>query len=331
VSIAVAPAEAADIPALATLLARGMAARVAALPGIWVAEADPAAAIASALRAALAGEMPGPQHWLVARAGGALVGVAHGMALPVPPIYAGRRGMPRLMLDDSTLAPDAPEGCAEALRAALWEAVDASAGDWLLVASAPGGGWPDPAPEAFAPLTDYMARLLPGEAPEPSGVRRAEAGDMPAIVTLSAAHRARLHELSVFWEPHDEADARFCAWMEKSLALPDREMWVSEEGGEVTGYVIAQPATRLHVPAGLRVEGLCVVDDFHHVAFDRIDAEAAGAAGPAGLLAAAAGAARRMGRDALLVVCPALWGSKRGFLGSEGFATALHWRLGEAA
>jgi hypothetical protein len=89
---------------------------------LWALADDAAAQIERALTFAMTAEaQPLRQFWLVAEAAGAIVGVVHAMALPVPPIYAGASGEPGLILPDSFVLPEAPDGTTEALVAAAEE------------------------------------------------------------------------------------------------------------------------------------------------------------------------------------------------------------------
>ena len=105
-----------DIPQMVDLLIQDARRRHAADPILWALADDAPAQIEKAITFALtAEEQPFRQAWLVAALGDALVGVIHAMHLPVPPIYAGRHGPPGLILPDTFVANDAPEGTVEAL------------------------------------------------------------------------------------------------------------------------------------------------------------------------------------------------------------------------
>ncbi|CAH1668531.1 hypothetical protein BOSEA31B_13291 [Hyphomicrobiales bacterium] len=57
-----------------------------------------------------------------------------------------------------------------------------------------------------------------------------------------------LAELDVFWTPHADADDRFGNWMRRCQTMNDRDMLVCGTPEALDGYVIAQPASRLHFP-----------------------------------------------------------------------------------
>ena len=87
-------------------------------PTLWPLAADPAARIKTALDRGLADSGPSAQEiWLLAEASGRLVGIAHAMIVPVPPIY-GVEASPGLFLDDCFTTPEAPSDTAEVLLVA---------------------------------------------------------------------------------------------------------------------------------------------------------------------------------------------------------------------
>jgi len=290
------PARPADAEAICALL---LAAAQARASDLWVLAEDAPAAIHAGQ-----GDRDNPiwTRWLVAEAAGQLVGAAHVIRVPVPPIYAAPFGAPGLVMEDSAVASDAPSGTQEALLRAA-EACLADAGARVVLVAG------DKVPQGYEALTVYYAKV--GLEGAPGTVARAE--DLPAIAAASADRRAMLERLHPqFWQPHPDAAARFAAWMAKSLTLADRDMFVG--GG---GYAISQPATRLHVPAAYRLDGIGIVDDFHAPDMARADA----------LFAAAEYARARREDRAMLVVCPAAWTEKRALLERAGYAPALTWSI----
>ncbi len=81
----------ADIPLLVGLLLEDAARRLARDPVLWKIAGDARSRVEQALSTTVLGKGHGPRHaWLVAEAGGELVGAAHSLRFAVPPIYAGR-------------------------------------------------------------------------------------------------------------------------------------------------------------------------------------------------------------------------------------------------
>ena len=171
----------------------------------------------------------------------------------------------------------------------------------------------------YEPVTLYMAKHR-FSTDALSGVRAAGADDVPGIVKLSAKHRRTLARVNPrFWHIHPEADARFDAWMRRSLTLNDRDMFVAAEAGEVHGYIIAQPVAPLLVPAAHEIAAIGVIDDFYDADFADVPAVSNGAANGKNLLSAAECAFARRAVDSALVVCPAAWSSKVSLLERSGY------------
>ncbi len=322
-------ADAADFEGLADLLAAEAQSRAARAPGLWPLAADPRDAVLAALHRAYsaAGAQP-RQFWRAAEEDGQVLGASHALLLPVPPIYAGAFGPPGLILQDCALHPDAPTDTGRILLEAAEAELVAAGARILLTASGAGEAWQDlHAAQGYAPLTLYLAKPdLGAEAVRPP-VRSAAAGDIGAIVALSAEHRrilAQLHE--PFWRPHPEADARFGAWMTRSLGLEDRDMFVAGAAA-VAGYAISQPITALHMPAGHSAAGVGIIDDFYHTALADPEALGPGREEAIRLLQTAEAARQARGDGAVFVVCPAAWHSKIDLLERAGYGTALIWSI----
>lgn len=293
---------------------------------LWRSAADAKARVGRAISAALgrAGEL-----WLVAEVASRIVGVTHAMIVPVPPIYDDSAGAPGLLLDDCCLSADAPPGVAESLLVAT-EAALKAAGAARLIASCPAGGSLHPLYErrGYEPVTLFMVKHGFRAGDIPPGVGPARDEDVLAIVKLSARHRRTLAELGPdFWRIHRDADARFDAWMRRSLTLTDRDMLVAGAPGNVRGYIIAQPCSPLLVPAAHDAAAIGVIDDFYDEDFGNVPAMSNGAASGTDLLAAAESAFARRGVDSALAVCPAMWPSKIALLERSGFRTAKLWML----
>lgn len=316
------PATQGDLTGITALLLRDAEQRRSADPLLWRLPADAPARIAKAVDAAL-----GKGLWHVAEREGRIVGVMHAMMVAVPPIYDGGAGHPGLFLDDCVTSADALPGTADSLLVAAETALRA-AGAPSLVASCPAAGPLRPLYEShgYVPVTLYMAKHRFGRDALPKAVKPAGPEDVPAIVTLSAAHRRSLAGLRPrFWYIHPDADSRFDAWMRRSLTFADRDMFVAGVTGVVRGYIIAQPCSRLLMPIAHEVAGLGVIDDFYDEDFADIAAVANDGSSGAALLAAAESAFARRGVDSTLVVCPAAWSSKVSLLERNGYRLAKLW------
>ncbi|WP_309666716.1 hypothetical protein [Tabrizicola sp.] len=317
-----------DVPGMVEALLRDADQKSTLNPALWVVRKDAAAQVEAALTFTLdAQTQPVRQRWIVAKAGGAIVGLVHSMRLPVPPIYAGRWGDPGLLLGDSLIVPDAPAGTAEALITAA-EADLRDAGARLLLAAAVAGhDWLSGfAGHRYAALTLYLGKSGFTSAPNHNGVRPAEASDLAAIVRLSSENRHTLAEIDEFWTAHPDADARFGTWMKRSLGLADRDMLVDADANGLGGYVIAQPAAQLHFPTAHDITKTVVVDDCYHQQFANVSAVSK-AQRAQRLLRWAEGAFARRGIRAALVVCPAKWPSKIAVLRDMGYETAMVWMI----
>jgi hypothetical protein len=296
---------------------------------LWAMADDAAGQIEKALTFALTAEaQPFRQIWQVAEDGGRIVGVVHSMLLPVPPIYAGADGMPGLILPDSFVAAEVPEGTVVALVEAAEAALREAGARVLLSSFVTGRDWQAAFKAGgYAPLTLYLSRTNLGDAGAPFGVRSADVADVPGIVARSAENRRILYEIDPFWAIHPEADARFDAWMRRSLTLSDRDMMVMGAPEAPAGYVIAQPASRLHFPPAHDIGGTGVIDDFYHPDLADPELLAEGSEGAMALLRAAEAAFAARGTGAAFVVCPAGWRSKIELLEAAGYATAMVWSI----
>ncbi|GGB15366.1 hypothetical protein [Allosediminivita pacifica] len=328
-TVSIRPANPDDIEAMTELMVGDARIRAGREPVLWKLKADPAGAVGAALRAAMEAEAPPfRQQWLLAENDGSVVGVVHSILLPVPPIYAGRFGPPGLIMEDSAVSDNAPEDTPQALLEAAERDLHEAGAEVLLASSVPGGDWERVHETAgYAPLTLYLARSSLRESEAPEGVRRATEADIPGIVARSAEHRDILHGLEDFWETHPDADARFGAWMKKSLTLADRDMFVAARGVEVDGYLVTQPATPLHFPYAHDIATTGFVDDFYHVALSDPGADPGIASAADGLFVRGETALNARGNAAMLIVCPAAWQSKRAMLERLGHGVVLVWRI----
>lgn len=323
------PATPEDIPRLVELLMLDAQERHSKDPILWKIADDAPAQIEKAITFALtANQQPFRQFWRIAEDGGQITGVIHAMMLPVPPIYAGSFGEPGLILPDSAVAPDAPNGTVEGLLAAAEGALH-DAGARIKLASYVAGEIWRTAFEAsgYKPLTLYLSRNDLGDQGMPAGIRPATEEDVPGIVARSAENRHVLFDIDPFWEVHPEADQRFSAWMTRSLALRDRDMMVLGPPDDLEGYVIAQPASRLHFPAAHDIKGIGVIDDYYHTELVNPAALDQDSKGATALLRAAEAAFANRGIGAAFVVCPAEWPSKIELLESAGYEIAMVWSI----
>ncbi|WP_170972021.1 hypothetical protein [Rhodobacter sp. SY28-1] len=296
---------------------------------LWKMADDAPAQIEKALTFALAAkQQPFRQFWHVADDGGQITGVIHAMMLPVPPIYAGPFGEPGLILPDSFVAADAASGTVDDLLAAAEDALHEAGARIKLASYVAGEAWRTAFnASGYEPLTLYLSRSDLGDQGMPVSVRQATEDDIPGIVERSAENRQVLFNIDPFWDIHPEADPRFSAWMTRSLTLRDRDMMVQGDSEDLQGYIIAQPASRLHFPPAHDITGTGVIDDYYHREMANPAALEQGNEGASALLRAAEAAFANRGIGAAVVVCPASWASKVELLESAGYETAMIWSI----
>ncbi|WP_158964444.1 hypothetical protein [Chachezhania sediminis] len=318
-----------DIPRLVDLLLLDARERHAVDPVLWKVASDAPAQIEKALTFALTSEQqPFRQIWQVSEHDGEITGVIHAMRLPVPPIYAGRQGDPGLILPDSAVEPGAPLGTVDALVAAAERALTGDGARILLSTCVTGDPWREVFRDrGYDPLTLYLSRTDLGDAGRPSTIRSATEADVPGIVARAAENKKILFEIDPFWERHPDADDRFAGWMNRSLTLRDRDMMVLGAPENLNGYVIAQPASRLHFPPAHDITGTGVIDDYYHRDLADPMALADGGRGATALLRGAETAFADRGMGTAFVVCPAGWRSKIEMLEAAGYETAMVWSI----
>lgn len=323
------PVTADDIPRLIELLMLDAKERHAQDGILWKMADDAPAQIKKALTFALTAEQqPFQQFWHVAEDGGQIMGVIHAMMLPVPPIYAGSFGAPGLILPDSFIATNARSGTLESLLTVAEEALHEAGARIKLASYVAGEVWRSAFEvSGYEPLTLYLSRSDLGDHGTPAGVRQATEADIPGIVARSTENRQVLFDIDPFWEIHPEADPRFSAWMTRSLTLRDRDMMVQGESEDLQGYIIAQPASRLHFPPAHDITGTGVIDDYYHPELANPSALDRGCEASKSLLRAAEMAFANRGIGAAFVVCPAGWTSKVKLLESAGYETAMVWSI----
>lgn len=319
-----------ELDEVTTLLIAGADARHTQNPDLWRLDGATRDKTFSTIKQAMENENPAfRQQWLVAESEGRLVGVMHSILLPVPPIYAGDMGPPGLIMEDCVVSPGAPQGTAHDLLKAAEGDLRQAGAKILLASSVSDGAWePEYAVHGYDPLTCYFAKTGLSEPRSLVDVHPATDRDVAGIVASSAAHRQILHGLHRrFWKPHDDADARFGAWMRRSLSLEDRDMFVARDRGGFRGYAISQPATALHFPTPHDISGVGVIDDFFHSDLKDPHAGTARGTEAAALFEAAEAARQCRGDHSVLVVCPAAWRSKIALLEAMGYGNAITWHI----
>lgn len=318
-----------DIPTLVTLLVLDAAERHAEDPILWKIADDAPKQIEKALTFALTAEQqPFQQFWHVSEEADRVTGVIHSMLLPVPPIYAGSLGDPGLILPDSYVAPNAPDGTLDALMETAEAALKDLGAKIILSSFVTGEDWRSVLKRrSYEPLTLYLSRSDLGDQGIPVGIRLASETDISGIVMRSAENRHVLFNIDAFWAAHPEADTRFAGWMTRSLTLRDRDMLVMGASKNLDGYVIAQPASRLHFPPAHDIAGTGVIDDYYH--FELVDPTklTSGSEGATALLRAGEAALADRGVGAAFVVCPAGWQSKIEMLEAAGYEIAMIWSI----
>lgn len=323
------PATPQDIPRLVELLLLDAAERQAENESLWRVAEDAAAQIEKALTFSLTAEQqPFRQFWHVSADRGRITGVVHSMLLPVPPIYLGSTGEPGLILPDSFVAPDAPGDTVGALIDAAEDTLRRAGARIILSSLVADDAWRETYLHGgYEALTLYLSRSGLEDRTAPADIRHAAEADIPGIVARSAENRKVLYDIDPFWEIHPEADPRFSGWMTRSLSLRDRDMLVMPSPEHVEGYVIAQPASRLHFPPAHDITGTGVIDDYYHPEFVDPSVLINAGAGAMALLRAAETAFARRGIGTAFVVCPAGWRSKREMLKAAGYETAMVWSI----
>lgn len=326
--ISVRTARLSDIDAVVDLLIADAERRQAIDPLLWNVPSTPREKVYPAVKAFMENEnRTFHQGVLLAESGRKVVGIAHTMILPVPPIYAGGSyGPPGLILEDCYVTDDAPAGACQALiEAAEADLVDAGA-ETLLGQSAAGRILEEEYEKrGYEPLTLYLAKSGLRHTETRPNIRGATECDIEDIVSASTEHRRILNELDAFWKPSSDADARFALWMRKCLTLADHDMFVSGRDDDFQGYAISQPATHMHIPLPHDISAVGKIDDYYHVDTANPSVLPDDAGGGADLLRAAEGALAARGNKAAFVVCPAAWTSKTALLKTAGYRKAMTW------
>lgn len=232
------------------------------------------------------------------------------------------------ILPDSFAAPDAPYGTVGALIDAAEEALRDAGAEIILASFVAGEVWREAFQRRnFVALTLYLSRSDLEDQGMPPNIRQATEDDLPGIVARSAENRQVLYNIDPFWEIHPDADHRFSAWMARSLTLRDRDMLVTGTSESLDGYVIAQPASRLHFSPAHDITGTGVIDDYYHRELVDPATLANESEGAMALIRAAEVALTDRDMKAAFVVCPGGWPSKIGMLEAAGYETAMTWSI----
>jgi hypothetical protein len=326
-SITIRTGEISDLEVMVELLMEDGRQREAHNQTLWKVDLNGADKVASDIRSTLENDNPPfRQQWLLAEFEGKIVGITHSILVPVPPVYAGELGSPGLLMEDCFVSKGAPAATARTLLDAAEADLRKAGAKILLAASMSDGSWEtEYRAHNFEPLTLYLAKTGLSEETGFEGVRKATEEDVPSIVASSADTRRILSSLDEFWKPHIDADARFNLWMNYSLTLDDRDMFVSKADGNITGYAISQPATPLHFPIAHDISQIGIIDDYHHRDFENPRMLEHDGKAAATLLYAAEAALGARGGAAALIVCPAAWKSKFSVLKAAGYETEVTW------
>jgi hypothetical protein len=324
--VLVRPARPGDLAAVCALLLRDAADRATSDGALWVPATDAAQRVAGAFSE----EVPEGRtvRWLVAEVANVVVGVVRFGVIPCPPIYHLAGGLALLLFDETCVSSLAPEGALAALIEAA-EREGAAMGAVIQLAACAAfqlGKCRAFEAAGYAIVTQYLVKhgFADGSASR-SPVRVAAPADIPAIVAMGVEAQKALCEANAkMWKPHPDAPTRFGAWMQYSLRLPDRRILVFD-AGEPSGFVIAQPASALHVPISCERSHIGLIDDFWASAFAAADALSSSDASM--LLCAAEAEFVRRGRTSTMAICPKDWRAKNDVLRGRGYVDGNTWML----
>ncbi|MBI1212450.1 MAG: hypothetical protein GC190_13380 [Alphaproteobacteria bacterium] len=263
-------------------------------------------------------------RWFVFESGGRVVGAVRVGLIPCPPIYHLGGQSAGIVLDCAE--DETSEAFGPLLIAAESDVRKRGAAILLAAASERDAGRAKVlTTNGYEPVTHFLlkSRL---EHHSATDARPAIAEDVSVIVALNAEARARLREANaLMWESHPDAAARFGAWMGYSLSLPDRTMIVAPKSGDVTGFVIAQPASPLQVPLAFERESVGLIDDFHCATFGTSLMTPGPSAIGSALLSAAERDLMERGKDRAVAICPTAWTAKLRFLTRHGYEPMTTW------
>jgi GNAT superfamily N-acetyltransferase len=149
-------------------------------------------------------------------------------------------------------------------------------------------------------------------------IRAAGQADVPAMTALADLRREQYAEYQpLFWRPAAAAPERHRAYLDRLVASDEVITLVSEEAGQVTGFLVAtlDPAPPVYDPGGLS----CDIDDFV------VTPATAWATTGARLLRAALAEAGQRGAVQAVVVTAHLDEPKRQALRACGLEIASEW------
>jgi hypothetical protein len=250
-------------------------------------------------------------------------------ALWVPAVDAAQRvaragGLALLLFDETSVSRAAPDGAFAGLIEAAEREGAAMGAVIQLAACAAFQQEKRRALEAagYGVVTQYLVNHRLADRPAShSAVRAASTADVPAIVAMGAEAQAALCQANAkMWTPHPDAPARFGAWMQYSLTLPDRRILVAG-ASKPSGFVIAQPVSAFHLPLTCEREHLGLIDDFWASAFATASSDAGD------LLSAAEMEFVQRGRTSAMAICPRDWRAKYAILSAHGYIDANTWML----
>jgi len=149
-------------------------------------------------------------------------------------------------------------------------------------------------------------------------IRQALSTDIPAMLQLAAAKRQEYEGYAAtFWRRAEDATEKQSGFFEFQLTRPNTMCLVSEEAGEIDGFLIAGivPAPPVYDPGSL----VCTIDDF------TVEDPTLWVTTGKQLLAEARSLARAQGANLTVVVCGQLDEPKREMLQAEGLYVASEW------
>jgi hypothetical protein len=324
-SLHVRRATATDVAAVVALLLEDAAERKTLDPRLWPLAANAADCVQQRFAKEVNGESQ--IRWLVAESSGALVGVVRAGVVPVPPIYQFAGQVASLLFEETYAAKSAPLDVYSALIAMAEKETGTMNAISYLAACAPSQERKLRAFEAagYRIVTHYLVKHNLSDHQLIDSVRPASPQDVPGIVALGARSQQSLCGANArMWTPHPEAPTRFGAWMQYSLTLPDRRIFVSG-ADPLDGFVIAQPPSQFHLPLTAPNDHLGLIDDFWSTEFDA--AQTPNQASAKDLLATAEHEFRVRGRTSAMVITAAAPQPKQDFLRTSGYRDANAWML----
>lgn len=320
------PATLDDLAAISALLLQDAAERAASDGDLWPLATDAVRRIAQSFSNEVLGD--GSARWLIAEADGAVVGVARFGVIPCPPIYHLAGKLAFVLFDDTYVRGSAPDDVLASLIAAA-ERKGREMGAVILLAACAlfqRGKLSALQAGGYDVVTHYLVKHRLSDRAAPASVRAATPADVPAIVAMGARSQESLRKANAkMWKPNPDAPARFGAWMQYSLSLQDRRIFVIGER-ELGGFVIAQPTSPFHTPLALRSEHLGLIDDFWTPEFAQTDGSREFSTAK-DLLASAEAEFVQRGRTSAMTICPAEWRAKQDLLRACGYRDGNAWML----